>query len=248
MSESPSREHEYSDEEAAALYEAAYPWGASDAFYLGLVMAAPSVLDVGCGTGALLRRARERGHEGRLCGLDPDRAALRIARTRTDVEWVEGVAAAMRWAAEFDLAVMTGHAFQCLLTDDEVQASLAAIRRALARGGLFAFETRNPLAREWETWPDRILDVVDPSGRRVRVSYDVESVAEDVVTIAEVTSEADGGPLRVDRASLRFLAADALDGFLVGAGFAIEDRYGEWDASPFAPGSPEIVTLARAAG
>ena len=39
-------------------------------------MAAPSVLDVGCGTGRLLHRAREAGHAGRLCGVDPDVAAL----------------------------------------------------------------------------------------------------------------------------------------------------------------------------
>ncbi len=248
MSSSQARDREYSDEEAAALYEDAYPWGASDDFYLGLVMGASSVLDVGCGTGALLRRARERGHEGRLCGLDPDRAALGVARTRTDVEWVEGTAASMRWAAEFDLAVMTGHAFQCLVTDDEIRGSLAAIRRALRPAGVFAFETRNPLVREWETWPERVLEVVDQNGRRVRVSYEVESAAEDVVTFAEITSDADGRVLRVDRASLRFLDVDALDRFLAGAGFELEHRYGGWDGTPFAPGSREVVTLARVAG
>ena len=50
-------------------------------------MAARAVLDVGCGTGSLLRRARELGHEGRLCGLDPAAAMLAQARTRPDVEW-----------------------------------------------------------------------------------------------------------------------------------------------------------------
>jgi len=51
------------------------------------VMAAGSVLDVGCGTGSMLHRARDRGHAGRLVDLEPDRAALARARRRTDVEW-----------------------------------------------------------------------------------------------------------------------------------------------------------------
>jgi hypothetical protein len=39
------------DEQAAALYDVLNAWGPGDDFYLALVMAAPSVLDVGCCTG-----------------------------------------------------------------------------------------------------------------------------------------------------------------------------------------------------
>ena len=76
-----------SPERLAELYDVFNPWGPGDDFYLGLVMAAQAVLDVGCGTGGLLRRAREAGHTGRLCGLDPDEAMLSRARRRPDVEW-----------------------------------------------------------------------------------------------------------------------------------------------------------------
>ena len=72
----------YSDADAAALYDHLNPWGPSDDLYLSYVMAARSVLDVGCGTGMLLHRARELGHSGRLCGVDPDGAALARARRR----------------------------------------------------------------------------------------------------------------------------------------------------------------------
>jgi SAM-dependent methyltransferase len=155
----------YADEDAAALYDLLNPWSASDDFYLALVMEAGSVLDVGCGTGTLLRRARDAGHAGRLSGVDPDRAMLAVAQRRGDIEWLAATAASMTFESEFDLAVMTGHAFQFLVDDDELRASLAAIRRALVSGGRFAFETRNPAARAWESWnPASAIDIVDPAG------------------------------------------------------------------------------------
>jgi SAM-dependent methyltransferase len=236
----------YSDEEAAALYDVLNPWGPSDDFYLGLVMDARSVLDVGCGTGALLHRAREEGHTGRLCGVDPDAASLNVARRRADIEWVSATAASMTFAREFELAVMTGHAFQVLVADEEVRESLAAISRALVDGGRFAFETRNPRVRAWDGWnPENATDVVDPSGRQLRIWHEVEVVAGDVVTFTETTGDPDGTPLRVDRASLRFLDVEALGDFLANAGFVIEAQYGGWLREPLAPASPEIVTVAR---
>ncbi len=237
----------YSDDDVAGLYDILNPWGPGDDFYLSLAVEAPSVLDIGCGTGTLLRRARERGHTGRLCGIDPDRAALAVARRRTDVEWIEGTAAAMPFDCEFDLAIMAGHAFQSLVADEDLRASLAAIRQALVLGGRFAFETRNPRARAWEDWhPGNAVDVLDPSGRSVRISHEVESVIDDVVTLIETTSDPDGSPLRVDRGSLRFLDPAALTRRLTEAGLEIDRQYGGWHREPLRRDSREIVTIARA--
>jgi hypothetical protein len=33
-------------------------------------------------------------------------------------------------------------------------------------------------------------------------------------------------------------------GFLTGAGLRTEERYGDWDRSPFTAESPEIITIA----
>jgi hypothetical protein len=73
----------------------------------------------------------------------------------------------------------------------------------------------------------------------------VESVVGDVVTFTETTSDPEGGPLRVDRASLRFLDVDALGRFLADAGFAIEAQYGGWFQESLDTASPEVVTVAR---
>jgi len=239
----------YSDAEAAALYDVLNPWSADSDFYLPLMLAAEAVLDVGCGTGTLLHRARQEGHTGRLCGIDPDPAMLARARRRDDIEWEETTAAGMTWESAFDLAVMTGNAFQMLVSDDELRASLAAIRRALVPGGHFVFETRNPLARAWEEWtPAHGFDVVDPAGRTVHIAYEVEAVVGDVVTLTETTSGEDGVSLRQERASLRFLEVDALHDFLADAGFVVEAQYGGWDRAPLTPTSQEIITVARALG
>lgn len=243
----------YTDADAAGLYDVLNPWDgtryASDTFYTDLVLAAGAVLDVGCGTGSMLHQARDLGHTGRLVGIDPDPAMLDRARRRTDIEWVLCTAADAGWDQEFDLATMVSHAFQCLLGDDEVRASLAAVRAALVDGGRFAFETRHPAARGWETWnPDNASDVEDPAGRTLRVAHRVESVVGDVVTLTETTSDPDGTPLRVDRASLRFLDVPTLGRFLAEAGFAIEAQYGDWRRGPVTDGSGEIITVARRVG
>jgi ubiquinone/menaquinone biosynthesis C-methylase UbiE len=46
-------------------------WSRRFHFYLPLVIATASVLNVGCGTGALLIAARDQRHTGHLTGLDP---------------------------------------------------------------------------------------------------------------------------------------------------------------------------------
>jgi SAM-dependent methyltransferase len=240
----------FSDADDAALYDLLNPWGpdlsSGDRFYHELVMAADSVLDVGCGTGAMLACAREHGHRGRLVGLDPDRAALDRARRRAGIEWVEGTAADARWKSDFDLATMTGHAFQCLVSDHDLRTSLAAIHAALRKGGRFVFETRHPQARAWQDWnPSNGSDIIGPAGRALRVWHEVESVSGDVVTFTETTAEPDGTVLRVGRASLRFLDPQALGTFLDAADFQIEAQYGDWHRAPITTTSREIITIAR---
>jgi SAM-dependent methyltransferase len=228
----------------AAWYDVLNPWGPSDDFYLDLVMAAGDVLDVGCGTGVLLHRARDAGHTGRLCGLDPDPAMLDQARTRDDVEWVLADAASAAWDREFDLAVMASHAFQELVGDDELRGSLRAIRAALRDGGRFAFETRHPLARAWEGWTTS-FQARNPDGGVVRVTYELQGVTGGVVRLTEALSGTWWDRPQVRHGTLRFLGPEALAGFLHDAGFAIDRQFGDWRKGPLTDASEEIITIAR---
>jgi ubiquinone/menaquinone biosynthesis C-methylase UbiE len=218
-------------------------------FYLPLVMSAEAVLDAGCGTGALLHEARQSGHRGRLCGLDPAAGMLAQARKRRDIEWVLGDLASIAWVHEFDLVVMTGHAFRALIEDDEIRKSLAAIRSALTVNGRFAFETRNPLARAWEGWtPENAAEVTGAEGAPVRIATQVDTPFDGrIVSFTHTFISPAWARPRLSRSILRFLDADMLSSLLGGAGFAIEEQFGDWDRQPLSGTSPEIISIARPA-
>jgi SAM-dependent methyltransferase len=242
----------FSDADLAELYDALCAGrGRADLdFYLPLVMAAGSVLDAGCGTGSLLSTARRRGHRGDLCGVDPAAGMIEVARRYRDIDWMLGNLgdfAAANTGRRFDLIVMTGHAFQALLEDAELRGSLGAIRALLAAQGRFVFETRNPAARDWETWPQKYAaEVVDRLGRPVRVSLRIETPFDGrVLSFTQTYTSPAWDKARVSRSTLRFLDSPALTSFLTEADLVVEQQFGDWDRTPVTDTSPEIITVAR---
>lgn len=238
----------FADEYLAGVYDAWHPRNVRDDydFYLPRILAAKSVLDIGCGTGTLLREARQTGHKGRLCGIDPASAMLDRAREHTNIEWVLGSLQSARFTAEFDLIVMTGHAFQAIVEDEELRGFLVAVRSALARGGCFAFETRSPGARAWEQWAQEPpVTVKGPDGCEVRITTEVTAPFDGrTVTFIHIFTGKHQSLPQVSESTLRFLDIETLRGMLEEAGLRIERQFGDFDGTDLRSDSPEIITLA----
>lgn len=108
------------------------------------------VLDVGCGTGIVARRAAPRVRPaGRVVGLDASAGMLAVARAaaareRLSIDWREGRAEALPFAdGDFDL-VLSQYA---LMFFADPPAALAEMRRVLAEPGRVALSVFQDLAR-----------------------------------------------------------------------------------------------------
>jgi SAM-dependent methyltransferase len=238
---------EFSDPRLVAVYDTVNPIAEYKTFYLDLAvkLSASSIIDIGCGTGLLTCELAKRGH--RLIGVEPSRAMLDVARNRCGerVEWIEGEVLGLGEVGA-DLAIMTGHVAQIIRDDEVWLATLTAIREALAADGRVAFESRNPLAREWTAWTPqashrRVEDeVVGP----VEVWFEDPQVDGDLVRYEIHYLFARSGEELVSHAELRFRTSGELSRSLREAGFLVESVFGDWDRRPADAASRELIFVA----
>jgi SAM-dependent methyltransferase len=241
------RQAEFNHPALVMVYDAAFGWSRDDDFFLSVVDAAPGarVLDLGCGTGRLALAIAAAWHA--VTGVDPAAASLAAARAKLgadQVTWIDGVGRALD--AAFDVAVMTSHVAQFLVTDEEWARVFADLRRALVPGGLLTFDTRDPRARGWERWnpAESRREIGLPDGRTVTTATEVTSVAGGVVSFAIRYAFSDGENL-LSTADLRFRTEDELRSSLASAGFTIEHIYGGWNREPIGAPDGEVLVIAR---
>jgi SAM-dependent methyltransferase len=241
----------YNQPELAVLYDEENGWDASADFYLGVArrIGAKTLLDLGCGTGTVTRGiVAAIGGSG--VGVDPAEPMLDVARRNTRgeaIEWIVGDAREVRLDRKFDLIIMTGHAFQALLTEADQIALFRTVAAHLAPEGRFGFDSRNPAAREWLEWgPAESRRVVDTAAYgAVEIWNDARMNPDRILDVEEhYRILADGRTLRSDF-RLRFSAPEELWDGMMAAGLAVEHCYGDWDAGGYKPDGREIIVVAK---
>ena len=184
-----------------------------------------------------------------VIGLDPSAPMLEVARRRPEARgarWIHGPVTTLD-VRDGDLVFMAGHVAQFFLTDESWHEALTTIHAALRSDGRLAFETRNPVARAWETCtPDRTRRTMrDPVLGEIETWTEVVDVRGDVVVTTQQHYRFAGERLAA-QTTLRFRTADEVSRSLLNAGFVIEHRYGGWDRRPFTAHDDEIVVVVRA--
>jgi 2-polyprenyl-3-methyl-5-hydroxy-6-metoxy-1,4-benzoquinol methylase len=235
---------DYQDARLAEIYDLANPLAEDADFYLSLAGARPStVLDLGCGTGTLCCALAERGH--RVTGVDPAAAMLAVARRKPhaeQVEWVESSAQCYKSQRRFDLIVMTGHAFQILLTDADALAVFETMRSHLKQRGRVAFETRNPRLDWASEWSGRVRTL---PGGEILETLEITGKHDDGEFISFQTAYRLPHGTLTTSSTLRFPSREHVEALIARSGLAVRNVFGDWDAGPFNPArSREIIFIA----
>ncbi|KAB0640524.1 class I SAM-dependent methyltransferase [Burkholderia latens] len=246
----PSGERLYSDPRLVAVYDLFNAGDRDFAFYTSCIGAARQrILDLGCGTGTFARRLAAAGHD--VVAIDPAPAMIDHARRQPGADAVRWLACDLDGlppGAPFDAVVMTGHAFQCLLTDADIDATLRGVRRVLADGGRFLFDTRNPRVEPWRNWTPQASAsrIESPEFGSVELHHELIAVDGSIVSFDTYYRFRRDDMQLKSTSRLRFITQRDLQARVAAAGFSSTDWYGDWEHAPFdAATSAEIITICR---
>ncbi|MEO7033921.1 MAG: class I SAM-dependent methyltransferase [Polyangiaceae bacterium] len=245
---------------SAELYALTHRGNSGDLeFYSELCGGARGVLELGSGSGRVLEVLA--GARRRVVGLELDPGFLALARRnlrawspakRRSVRLVAGDIRDFELKERFERVLLPYNALYCLLTKSAALSCFRAVQRALAPGGLFAFDVWNatPFARSETGEPDdddepvvtfrhaaRTWDVFEHSRvqrarQRLDVSYDYRP--------------REGGPARRISIPQRYYLAPEIDDLLERAGFTVLARYGDFSGARFTARAPQQIVIARA--
>lgn len=215
----------------AELYDLNSGWSPDRDYYLSLASGgSKNILDLGCGTGLLCNEYAARGHN--VTGVDPSPAMLNIARRKPHgekIEWVQDSAQTFRTNKRFDLIIMTGHAFQVLLTDDDVATSFSSMRKHLKPDGNIAFEARNPLIDWPKRWNYEVTRELE--GQRIIVARRFLAMNGDQMTF-EISYRFPHETL-ISTSVLAFHSKDTIEKHLSLCNLRIKTILGGWSGEPF---------------
>jgi SAM-dependent methyltransferase len=233
--------------------------GPEQPFYLGLgrEVGGP-VLDLACGTGFLTIPLAEQGLA--VTGVDLAPEMLDHARRKAaalPIRWIQADCRTLHLGEQFRLVTLTGNAFQEFRTRGDQEGLLGTVRRHLAPGGLFAFETRFPRLSALLTpaalngeWSEETVwrQYKNAQGETVSVStlQRFDAVRQTVEYMIHQRWQEDGrAEIRTERALLRFVFPQEMEALLHYNGLAIREVYGDWDRQPLSGESPRMIYVCQ---
>ena len=227
---------------------------ADSSFYLQEArQAAGPVLELACGTGRLTIPIAQSGVE--IIGLDISPSMLERARTKAReanvrIEWIEADCRSFALGRKFALIFLPFNSMQHLHDQSSLEALFRCVRAHLEDDGRFIFDVFNPSIAILNRDPnDRRLEreFEDPHGKGIirleqTMHYDDASQVNRIQWYFSSEAEKD---FRIEQLPMRCFFPQELDLLLRWGGFAVQQKFGNFERKPFTSGDMKQVMVCR---
>ncbi len=214
------------------------------------------VLELGCGSGRVLRALEGLGLP--LAGIDPSPAMLAIARARLATETtlvearMEDLHPGLLPAERYWMAFSAINTFLHLPDAGAQLAALASIRSVVVDGGLLLLDLMAPDPHYLSSLDGRVMLEFSgtlPDGRRldkwVARTHDLASQTIATTVLFDTTDPVSGALSRAaDQYATRYIHRWELEHLLVRAGWELIALYGAYDLEPYRSESERMIALA----
>ena len=200
------------------------------------------VLELACGTG---RVANTLALEGvRVTGIDNSDTVLSEARRKSasqgiDVEWVQADVRHFELGTTYSLIIFPFRSIAAILTAKDLEACLSCVKKHLKADGRFIIDAFNPDLEVLRHSPEErypFAEYPDPQGNGTIVvtrsnDYDAASQINRMKLFFKLPSQTEEV---IEELNLRMYFPQELDALLEYNGFVIEDKFGDYEETPFA--------------
>lgn len=247
-------------EREAEYYDLFTEWREDTGFFVALAKQhGGPVLEVGCGTGRIIKHIAATGID--IDGLDCSAERLRIARGtlpagNTVTLFCQDMRA-FKLPGAYRLAMLPYRVIQELATATEKIQCLSRVREHLQTGGLVLIDNYNPsipmLARD-PAESARIMEKTGPGGEFIRrtdrvVSRDYLSQTQQLEVVYDIRHADGRTEHHVIPYETSYMFRFELEHLLARCGFAVREVWGGFNFEPFGPdASDELIVLAERAG
>lgn len=209
------------------------------------------ILDICCGTGLVtIPIAEETSFPAYGVDIAEDMIAYAKEKSKDidNIFFHYGNALDFDLEQTFDLAFMTGNAFQAFLNVDVASRLLANIHRHLNMQGLLVFNTR--LLEYYDLSIDNDFnfkyEYIDESGIPVKYfSKKTRFDSAEHILYSDIKREYPDGRVIASGIELKFIPLNTLLSIFEQSGFECVKKYAAWDLSPFNPKGTSAVFKLR---
>ncbi len=211
------------------------------------------ILELACGTGRITIPLARKGWQ--VTGLDPTESMLTEARRKAasanvTIEWIQADCRDFELGKKFNLIFFPFNSIAVLHDSEDIAACFNCVRNHLKKNGRFIIDIFNPrfdilMRNPNERFP--VTEYPDPtgSGQVVVTESNVYDRASQINYIKWHYKFGDAPEEIVEDLNLRIFFPQELDALLQLHGFEIENKFGNFDETPFVSDSPKQVVVCR---